>query len=473
MISSVTVSLTVVSLGAGLLLAAAYAASPLTVCVLVATPLLFAMAGRGLPADERRLLFVALGAALAARALFVTAQFLLAVPHLNDLSIGALSGDESYYLSRALRVRDIALGFASTKYDYFVASDDYGHTTYLTLLTAFQVIFGPTPYGMKIFNGLLFVAGAALLFRVARTAYGPAPALAGLVVVLFLPSLFVSSVTLLKESLYYLTASVLLVCGLAVVRGLTARHWRRAMVALAGLAVSLWVLNDLRRGALYLAVAGLGLAVAIRLVAGHRWRVAAVAVAIAVAVPIVATRPSLQDRVLGGVTAAAKVHAGHVFTLGHGYKLMDEGFYKTPETAAAWDVELTGPQAARFVIRAAVSFALTPLPWEMRSRSELAFLPEHLAWYVLLALLPIGAIAGWRLDPWVTSLLIGLAVPTAVVVAMTNGNVGTLLRLRGLVTPYLIWLSALGLIALGEKLVRAQAATGTPGLHPASQGAAT
>jgi hypothetical protein len=28
--------------------------------------------------------------------------------------------------------------------------------------------------------------------------------------------------------------------------------------------------------------------------------------------------------------------------------------------------------------------------------------------------------------------------------ALTNGNVGTLVRLRGLVTPFLAWLSALG-----------------------------
>ena len=34
------------------------------------------------------------------------------------MSIGALAGDESYYLSRALRVRDLLLGYAATKYDY-------------------------------------------------------------------------------------------------------------------------------------------------------------------------------------------------------------------------------------------------------------------------------------------------------------------------------------------------------------------
>ena len=162
------------------------------------------------------------------------------------------------------------------------------------------------------------------------------------------------------------------------------------------------------------------------------------------------SQPSWRVRVLDGVTSAAKAHAGHVFTVGHSYKLMDQAFYTTPEEPSGWDVTLTGPQAFRFLVRATVSFLVTPLPWEMRSIRELAFLPEHVFWYVLVALLPAGLAAGWRRDPLVTSLLFGYGLPTAAVLALTTGNVGTLLRLRGLVTPYLIWLSVLGLCALVE-----------------------
>jgi hypothetical protein len=220
--------------------------------------------------------------------------------------------------------------------------------------------------------------------------------------------------------------------------------------ALAVAAACLWLMNDLRRGALILAVAGLGLGVAIRATAGHRWRVAAAVVLIAVGGAAGLSQPSWRVRVLDGVTSAAKAHAGHVFTVGHSYKLMDEAFYTTPEEPSGWNVTLTGPQAFRFLVRATVSFLVTPLPWEMRSIRELAFLPEHVFWYVLLALLPAGLAAGWRRDPLVTSLLFGYGLPTAAVLALTTGNVGTLLRLRGLVTPYLIWLSVLGLCALVE-----------------------
>ena len=170
----------------------------------------------------------------------------------------------------------------------------------------------------------------------------------------------------------------------------------------------------------------------------------------------IATQPTLRGRARGAVLFAAKTHSGHVFTVGHAYKLMDEGFYVNPEMGPIWDATMTDAQAMRFLIRAATSFVVTPLPWEMASRSELAFLPEHLLWAAIIVLVPAGIVAGWRRDPLLTAVLLGYAIPTAVAVALTNGNVGTLLRMRGLVTPYLLWLSTLGLLALTEAIIRAQ-----------------
>ena len=155
-------------------------------------PSVFAWAGRGLDADERKVLFLILGTALAVRLLVIAAMLLTGIPEHNDLSIGALRGDEQYYLSRAIRARDIMLGFGDTKYDAFVVSDEYGYTSYLALLTWVQVICGPTPYSMRLVNAVLFLAGAVLLFRIARAAFGSVAALVALAALVLLPSLVVS-----------------------------------------------------------------------------------------------------------------------------------------------------------------------------------------------------------------------------------------------------------------------------------------
>ena len=433
-----------------------WTASPLSIVTLAAAVPVIALAGRGLPAPERRLITGIVVAALAVRALLVAGLLVAGIPAHTDLAVGSLGGDDAYYLSRALRARDLFFGYTAGKYDYFVVTDEYGKTSYLSFLSAMQAVFGPTPFSMRLLNALGFVGGALLLFRTARRAFGPTPSIAGLVVILFLPSLVWSSISLLKESAYFLFAALLLYCAARTFR---ARGASEVLALVATAAVSLFILDDLRRGALVLAGSGLAAAIVLRIVAATRTRLA-VAVVAALAIGGAAlTQPSIQARVVGAIASAAKVQGGHVFTVGHAYKLLDEGFYKNPNTAAAWQLELTGPQAARFVIRAALSFIVTPWPWEMRSLGELAYLPELLLWYLLIIGLPAGIVSGWKRDPTTTALLIGYALPTAAALALTNGNVGTLLRMRGLVTPYLLWIGLLGLVVMAHRALAARSAS--------------
>lgn len=438
------------SIAAGLLLAVGYVASPLTMWALAGSAALCVMAGQRLPDHERRRLVAILAIALAVRFAFIGATFLAAWTQHSDLSLGAFGGDEAYYLQRAIRTRDVLLDFARTRYDYFMMTDEYGRTSYLGLLTWLQMAVGPTPYGMRMLNAVLFTAGAALLFRMAFAAYGFLPATLGLTAILFLPSLFLSSVSMLKESVYFLASCAFVVCAVQIVRAQSVSG--RLFAGAVGL-VSAWVAGDLRQGGFALALAGLATAAVIyAFAASRRYLIVGVAVVVIIAVAAWQQQP-VRQLVLNQVTAAAKDHAGHVFTVGHSYKLMDEGFYKNPAASEGWtDLHLTEVQAGRFLVRAAGSFVLTPLPWQMRSTSELLFLPVHLGWYVMLLLLPFGLVAGWRRDPWVTSVLVGLALPTAAAVALTNGNVGTLLRMRSLVIPQLVWLSALGLCAIADAL---------------------
>ena len=443
------------SAAAGIGLAVVYAASPLLVGAIAIALILFAFAGRGLAPPERRWLLTILGVALGARLVFIGLVLISGIPALNDLSVGALRGDDAYYISRALRARDLALGLTHGRYDYFVVSDEYGRTSYLHLLTFLQTVFGPAPYGMRAINAVLFVTGGYLLFRLTRAAYGAMAAALGLVAVLFLPSLFVSSTSLLKESIYFLTTAVLLTMVMAAVRQPRIAAKAAAIVIAA---VSLWILDDLRRGALIMALAGLATTFALLIFLKTTRRAIAGAVLAAVIAAVVWFQPALHTRAVDAVTSAAKTHAGHVFTTGHAYKLLDEGFYMYPATPAAWPLKLTDDQAARFLVRAARAFLFIPWPWEMVSASELAFLPEHLVWLLVVAFTPIGIVAGWRRDRLVTALLIGFVVPTAAALAITNGNVGTLLRLRGLVSPYLIWLAVLGALAAAESLLARRAA---------------
>ena len=99
----------------------------------------------------------------------------------------------------------------------------------------------------------------------------------------------------------------------------------------------------------------------------------------------------------------------------------------------------------------------------MASLSELAFFPELVVWWLIVIFTPIGVVAGWQRDRRITALLLGFALPTAAALAVTNGNVGTLLRLRGLVTPYIVWLAVLGALVVAEYCREDHAGAGAGG----------
>lgn len=425
------------TVAAGVLLGAAFTLSPLTVLVVGPFALIVRHVARTLPSDERwwflRLLTIAF--LLRVAAILV----LFAVSAHDRQAAGILFGDESYALMRSWRMRNVLLGIPQLKYDYVTAFEDYGRSSYLWVMTALQVLAGPSPYGLRVLNASLFLGAAIVLFRLTRRAFGAFAAFAGLTVLLFLPTLFFWSISLLKESFYFvLTVAVLAAAAELIV----AVSWRRRTAAVLVLGGALYGLRDLRNGAVTLAVTGIALGLGGALVLARRTRIALVGAALAAAVVAVIVVPSLQRRAVHAVEEAASASAGHVFTVGHGYKLLDEGFYVEPTARRIF--ELTPEEAGRYLVRAVATYLLTPLPWQMETRGELSYLPEQLFWYVLLALAPIGAVVAVRRDRTVAALLIAYILPTAAVVALTTGNVGTLIRHRTLIVPYVVWVSALG-----------------------------
>ncbi|MGQ0736180.1 MAG: hypothetical protein ACT4QD_21325 [Acidobacteriota bacterium] len=439
---------------AGVLGAAAYTLWPLTLWTLTGATALIWAAGRGLPASERRALGLLMASAFAVRVLLVAAIFLSS--EYDSQAAAILFGDEAYTLSRTLRIRNVLFGIPALKYDYIIAFEDYGRTSYLWVVTAAQMVFGPSPFGLRLLNALFFLTGAVLLFRVARRSFGALPAFLGLTLLLFLPTWLFWSVSLLKESLYFLLAALILAALVAAIRGVGVLGpaagmppWLRRSVLVLTAAVALYALRDLRSGAVTLILSGLGTGLLLTLISTSARRFVGATAAAVIIAAVLLTRPGVRGQIETGLQAAAQAHIGHVLTVGHPYKLLDDGFYVQPDL----EPRPTPAEAARFALRAIVSFFVVPLPSQVVTRGEMAQLPEHVLWLVMIVLCPFGIAAGLRRQRLWTGLLIGYVLPTAVVVALTNGNVGTLVRFRGLVTPYLVWLACLGLCVIMQRLI--------------------
>jgi hypothetical protein len=193
-------------------LGVAYTLSPLTVWASAAFACLVWKIGEGLPESERRRVRAILIVAILVRVAAIAGIF-FSTDH-GRVPFASFFGDEEYFIRRATWLRNVALGIPIHSADLIYAFDDYSYTHYLYVIAFVEALVGFAPYGLKIISAAMYLGGAVVLFRLARHAYGSGAALSGLLVVLFLPSLFAWSIAALKEPPYFLVGA--LACSVAV-----------------------------------------------------------------------------------------------------------------------------------------------------------------------------------------------------------------------------------------------------------------
>jgi hypothetical protein len=432
--------------GAGAIAGLLYTMSPTTLWFLLLLPVLFIWSRRDLGPRERRWVLGLLGVAIAAR-LVVLAAFFLSVDHAKQ-PYGILIGDEWFIQARALRMLQVALGYELVPGDYSGVFGDYGRSGVLYLLAGWQFLVGRAPYGAHLLNVAMWLIGTIAFHRTARRAFGPLPALGGFAVLLFMPTLFVWSISALKEPAYFFLTAMTLVGAMAMVRERRAGARLGAVLLVAGAVAAI---ATLRTFGLVVAVGGLVIAAVMWLATRRVWLAFAVVLTLMAGAAWALRQPPIEARLMLAFRTAAITHLGNVITRGHGYRLLDPYFYTRMDNSVSYMVPA---DAGRFAMRAAVSFITVPLPWEIASRSALVLLPQQLAWYILVVLGGIGVVAGWRRDAVFTSVLLGNALLAAAIVALYNGNVGTLVRMRDLVVPVIVWLSAIGGCAVVDAAAR-------------------
>lgn len=437
------------ALAAGLAIGLAYTLSPLLVVTGIGFALIIRWARQVPDLAERRILTAMLVAAIGLRVLAIGGLF-AATDH-QSVAFGTFFGDEDYFIKRAIWLRNLAAGVPISLADVRYAYDDSIQTSFVWMLAAVQVWFGPSPYGLHLVSALLYVLGAFLIYRTVRPGFGLPASLIGLGLLLFLPSLFAWSISVLKEPVFFAL--------MAGVVWATVTAARQSSWAVRGLAAGLLLpaalaAETIRDGGFVVAAMGTAGGVLLAYVWSRRRLALVVAVAALVTIPVVWSRSSVLDRLDLVVASAAQRHWDHVHAPGHSYMILEPSFYVDRPVPG----DLTRAEAIRYAVGGLVAYVVVPAPWQVASRAELAYLPEQLVWYLLVALAPLGWWAGVRRDPFLTAVLSVHLVMAVAVVAMTGGNIGTLVRHRALALPYVVWFSGLGLSMMLARLSGMRAA---------------
>jgi hypothetical protein len=421
---------------AGVLIGVLYTLSPLTIIGVAAMAALLWRVSKDLNQRERAWFLGIFGAAIAIRLAAVAALFLLAD---RAKPFAVFLGDEELFKFQTLWLRNVGYQLPISPADLIYLYDDVGRSSFIYALAFIQALVGDAPYGNNVLNITQYIAAVAVLFAFFRRAFGHTAALAGATVLLYTPSLFVWSISVLKEPPYILVGAIELVLAARIVE---ARTMTGRVAAAAGVIACAVALQSLRVGGMALALGGtlLGLSAGV-MATRPRLFFASMAV-VPLALVLAFTQPRMQERALRAVQDAAFIHWGHVATPGYVYRLLDWRFYENYERTSVYTMR--PDEAGRFLIRAFTEFVTVPRPSQIESRSALAYVPEQAVWYAILFFLPFGVAAGLARAPFITCLLLAHGLVAAAMVAVTGGNIGTMIRHRGLTFPYFTWLAAYG-----------------------------
>ena len=411
-----------------------WAVSPVGTAAMLGLSAACAVMTASLPDHERARVRGILAVAVVLRMALIAGVFLMTPA---DRQAFAIVPDSRYLIDRSIWLRNLWAGVPLGPHQYSEIFFPFGSAPFVTFLAALQMAVGPAPFGLSFVSAAACVTGALVAYLVVRRGFGTAPAQVGLVVLLFWPSLVAWSISVLKEPAQLLLTSIVCAGAVGVVwsRG-------RARVLVAGAVIaSLALLASLRSGSMEIALAGLGVAAVLRVIVWRRWLLAVLIVM------AVAGAWTARNRIAAEVRNSASRHVGHVKSAGVSYRLLDDRYYSDEGASVA---SMSFIDDVRFLAAAAIAFVAVPLPWQAGSAGTLALLPQQIAWYLICAAAVVGGGVGMRRAPWLTCVLMGSALAGLLIIAPNSGNVGTLMRHRDLIVPFVIWLAGLGAVGAAE-----------------------
>jgi hypothetical protein len=393
---------------------------------------------RGLDRGERQWVVGLTVLAVVLRVAVVVALF-LSTNH-SQVPFGTFFGDESYFIKRSLWLRNVDLGVPVHAIDLEYAFEPNGRSSYVYLLASIQALVGAAPYGLHLVSIAFYVLAILVLCTSSYDARSSAR-LFGLAVLLFFEP--VCLVDRCFEGAAVRAHQRAEPDGggrpgtRAIARPASARgRWNRRAGCGSG---------DCAAGGRGVHAGGACRRPGDR-VRRRQAQADSGGVDCDAAPGALFSRPVVQLRRMRRFKPR-RASTGSRRRVGVTISAADDRFYAELNEASS----MKFGETFRYLTRGIVAYLTVPRPWDAQSSAAVAYIPEQLIWYVLAALAALGVLFGFRRDPIVTGLLIAHALLLATASAFTDGNVGTLVRHRGLILPYLAWLSGVGaceLIAL-------------------------
>jgi len=318
----------------------------------------------------------------------------------------------------------------------------------------FYLLFGHSPLGLKFINCLLSVLTGIIIYFIAKEIFSSKVGKLSAIFTVFFPSLFLWSLSNLKE-----TSVIFLIS--ATLWSFIKFQKERKVYYLIFLILALYFSVTLRPE--------LGLCMIFTVVFSY-FCISKISLIKKIGICLIALLTLhgflfVKDKNLKSITseklaAIVGLHQGIVTTGGSVYKLLDEKYYltnfeRTAEHQGSYfrsDADMKLRDYANMFFKGWAHFLLEPFLWRIPTKRMLFSYPQVVLWYILIPFAFLGMILAARYN-WRFSLILFMHFfVIGSLLAMSEGNIGTLFRHRDMLTPLFLIFASLGLIKIFGQL---------------------
>ena len=342
--------------------------------------------------------------------------------------------DASYTLLRSLWIAKYHLG-KITNYLFLSELKNYGESLYNYIIAFVFYLFGFQPFHIVMMNLLFGCAMIIVMYQLALILFCKRVACYTVLFISFMPSLFIISLMPLRDIAVSLN---LVLFFFFIAKTLTEFRWRYVLY----IPLSSFTLTLLRSRIPYSYLLLFFVFSVIAMWFFQKRRLPLLGGLLLIVFSINYFQPRLfqplKEQAVTGLNELYHFHKAYV-TVGTTYKILDNHRYHESEK-----VLITAPlEHVRVFFRAWWHFLLQPFPRADGRVVSFITSCEQLIWYLCLPLLAVGIFMSLHI--YASRVLLCFIFILSSLLALSSGNVGTLVRHKTMITPFLFMYVAIGL----------------------------
>ena len=319
----------------------------------------------------------------------------------------------------------------------------YGYSGFTYLLGTVYYFLGPLKFSPRLLNCLMGVGASIFIFYIVKDIFGKGPAKLSAILTVFTPSLFLWSITFLKDIPFIFLGCIMLWSFLRL------QKTKRAL-CLFILFTSILAQYTLRPS-LPVVFIMMAFILSYFIVSEISWKkkIIIFLCLLIVIVPLL-HRINFKIIVSNQMTGILNYTRGIVGTGGSIYKIFDEKYYRGGSMSHSNYISYIDFTKGFF--KGWLYFLLVPFPWRVYTKLLLISYPQIILWYLLIPFVFIGMVMAFRYKWRESFIIFAYIIIFGSIIVTHSGNIGTAFRHRDMLTPFFLIFGSLGLMKILGKL---------------------